>query len=71
LAESLNKYQIWRALQTGTNPPAEIDYTFVTEVNSDIFEFTDYTDGLNSSYTYHYIVRAVDINGNISPLFEN
>ena len=65
------KYQIWRALQTSTYPPSDIEeYTFIAEVDSKVMNYLDYSDNIDSNDNYFYIVRAVDSEGHLSPLIE-
>jgi len=67
----ISKYQVWRALQSGTYPPNDpADYSFVTEVPSSTYVFVDYSDNIDGNYNYYYIIRAVDLDGHISPLFD-
>ncbi len=66
-----SKYQIWRALQTGTYPPNDAsEYSFVSEVDSAVFSFVDYSDNIDANYNYFYLIRTVDSEGHLSPLFE-
>jgi len=67
----VKKYEVWRALKTGINPPnSEEEYSWVADVNSDVFKYVDYSDGIKDDSVYYYKIRTVDSNDHKSPLFE-